>query len=205
MTLAGAVLSGGTVKVDAAKGIVIESRQDIASYDEKTQSASLSVGPGAKGSVVSGGYNQGTITGDYANVSQQSGIFAGSGGYQVTTDGTIELVGGFIGSTADPANNDLTASQILYSNIDNSMSASSTSYGVSLIGPGIPIPVVAQPAKQSDSGTTLATITPGNWNLTNQQQDLSGLNTDASKANAQVDPFNIDKLRAQQQSAAALS
>ncbi|NTI46667.1 hemagglutinin repeat-containing protein, partial [Rhizobium rhizogenes] len=205
LTLAGGVLSGNTVNANATNGIVIESRQDTASYDEKTQSASLSIGPSPKGSIIGGGYNQGSITGDYANVSQQSGIFAGSGGYHVSTDGTIELVGGFIGSTADPKNNDLYANQILYSNIDNSMSASSSSYGVSLIGPGIPIPVVAQPAKQDDHGETLATITPGNWNLTNQSQDLSGLNTDASKASSQVDPFDIDKLKAQQQSAAALS
>ncbi|MBB3571831.1 hemagglutinin repeat-containing protein [Rhizobium sp. BK491] len=201
LTLAGGVLSGTTVNADAAKGIVIESRQDTASYDEKSQSAQLGISSGG----ISGGYNQGAVTGDYANVTQQSGIFAGSGGYHVSTDGTVNLVGGFIGSTADPKNNDLTANQILYSNIENSMSASSTSYGFSLLGSGIPVPVVGQPAKQSDNGATLATITPGNWTLTNQSQDLASLNTDASKANTQVDPFDIDKLKAQQQSAAALS
>lgn len=201
LTLAGAVLSGKTVNASAANGIIIESRQDTASYDEKSQSASL----GISSSGISGGYNKGTITGDYANVSQQSGIVAGSGGYHVTTDGTVDLKGGIIASTADPRNNDLTAEQILYSNIANSMSASSTSYGISLIGAGIPVPVVGQPAKQSDHGETLATITPGNWNLTGQSQDLSGLNTDASKANNTVNPFDIDKLQAAQQSAAALS
>jgi filamentous hemagglutinin len=201
LTLAGAVLSGKTVNANAVNGIVIESRQDTASYDEKSQSASL----GISGSGISGGYNKGTITGDYANVSQQSGIVAGSGGYHVTTDGTVDLKGGIIASTADPSNNDLTAEQILYSNIANSMSASSTSYGISLIGAGIPVPVVGQPAKQSDHGETLATITPGNWNLTGQSQDLSGLNTDASKANNTVNPFDIAKLQASQQSAAALS
>ncbi|TRB20778.1 hypothetical protein EXN70_24160, partial [Rhizobium rhizogenes] len=201
LTLAGAILSGNTVNAKAANGIVIESRQDTASYDEKSQSASL----GISSSGISGGYNKGTITGDYANVSQQSGIVAGSGGYHVATDGTIDLKGGIIASTADPKNNDLTANQILYSNIANSMSASSTSYGISLIGAGIPVPVVGQPARQSDHGETLATITPGNWNLTGQSQDLSGLNTDASKANNTVNPFDIDKLKAAQQSAAALS
>ncbi|UWU24779.1 hemagglutinin repeat-containing protein (plasmid) [Rhizobium sp. CB3060] len=201
LTLAGGILSGNTVNASAANGINIESREDIASYDEKTKSAQLGISSGG----VSGGYNQGTIAGEYANVSQQSGIFAGSGGYHIATDGTIELVGGFIGSSADPTNNDLTANQILYSNIENSMSASSASYGFSLVGAGIPIPVVGQPAKQDDHGETLATITPGNWNLTNQQQDLASLNTDASKANTPVDPFDIDKLKAQQQSAAALS
>ncbi|AVA25004.1 hemagglutinin repeat-containing protein (plasmid) [Rhizobium sp. NXC24] len=77
LTLAGGVLSGNTVNASAANGINIESRQDIASYDEKTKSAQLGIS--------SGGYNQGTITGDYANVSQQSGIFTGSGGYHVST------------------------------------------------------------------------------------------------------------------------
>ena len=201
LTLAGGVLSGNTVNATAANGIVIESRQDTASYDEKSKSAQFGISSGG----ISGGYNQGTITGDYANVSQQSGIFAGSGGYHVNTDDTIDLKGGFIGSTAAAANNNLNANQILYSNIENSMSASSSSYGFSLIGAGIPVPVVGQPAKQSDSGATLATVTPGNWNLTGQSHDLSDLNTDASKANKTVDPFDIDKLKAQQQSAAALS
>ena len=201
LTLAGGVLSGNTVNASAANGIVIESRRDTASYDEKSQSAQL----GISSSGINGGYNQGTITGDYANVSQQSGIFAGSGGYHVSTDGTIDLKGGFIGSSADPKKNDLAANQILYSNIENSMSASSSSYGFSLIGAGIPVPVVGQPAKQGDHGQTLATITPGNWNLTSQSQDLTGLNTDSSRASTTVDPFDIEKLKAQQQSAAALS
>ncbi len=85
------MLSGNTVNASAANGIVIESRQNTASYDEKTQSAQLGISSGG----ISGGYNQGTITGDYTNVTQQSGIFAGSGGYHVNTDGSIDLIGGF--------------------------------------------------------------------------------------------------------------
>ncbi|MGV1761854.1 EndoU domain-containing protein [Rhizobium sp. A22-96] len=79
------------------------------------------------------------------------------------------------------------------------------STGFSLIGAGIPVSIVGQPAKQSGNGATLATITPGNWTLANQSQDLASLSTDPSKANKTVDPFDIDKLKAQQQSAAALS
>ena len=51
----------------------------------------------------------------------------------------------------------------------------------------------------------MATLTPGQLTLTNQSQDLSGLNTDLSKANTSVEPFDIDRLKAQQASAAALS
>ena len=70
LALAGAVLSGNTVNASAANGITIESRQDTATYDEKSQSASLAI----RGGGVSGGYQKGTITGDYASVTQQSGF-----------------------------------------------------------------------------------------------------------------------------------
>jgi hypothetical protein len=44
-----------------------------------------------------------------------------------------------------------------------------------------------------------------NWTLNNQSQDIAGLNTDLSSANTTVDPFDIDELRAKQESAAALA
>ncbi len=46
LTLAGALLSGTTVNASAVNGIVIQSRQDIASYDEKTKSAQLGISSG---------------------------------------------------------------------------------------------------------------------------------------------------------------
>lgn len=70
---------------------------------------------------------------------------------------------------------------------------------------GLPIPLIGQPAKEEDHGKALATLTPGNLTLANHTQDLSGLNADAAKANTQVSPLDIEKLKAKQQSAAALS
>ncbi len=66
-------------------------------------------------------------------------------------------------------------------------------------------PSIGIPAKEGSSGSALATLTPGNLNLANQAQDLAALNTDLSKANTQAEIFDIDRLKARQESAAALS
>jgi filamentous hemagglutinin len=65
-------------------------------------------------------------------------------------------------------------------------------------------PSVGVPAKEGSSGAALATLTPGNLNLANQSQDLAALNTDLSKANSQAEIIDIDRLKARQESAAAL-
>ncbi len=202
-TLAGAVVSGNSVTADVGGDLDIISRQATAAYKEKTLGASLGID--LFSGAVSGGAQLGRIKGDYANVTQQSGIVAGTGGYHVTADGDVELKGGVIASTADPGNNELSANSLTYSDIANSSKTSTSSYGFSLTPIGIPIPLVSQPAKHSEKGETLATLTPGQLTLTNQSQDLSGLNTDLSKANTSVEPFDIDRLKAQQASAAALS
>ncbi len=142
---------------------------------------------------------------NYANVSEQSGIVAGSGGYNVRVGGNVDLAGGVIGSIADPAKNSLSANSLTWSDISNRSEASSSSLGVSLTPGGIPVPVVGQPAKEEDKGVARATLTPGQLTLTNQTQDLASLNTDLSKANTTVDPFDIERLKAKQESAAALS
>ncbi len=201
-TLAGAVVSGNSVSTIAGGDLNIVSRQDTATYDEKTLGASLGF---SNLTGISGGVQVGKTKGTYANVAEQSGIVAGDGGYHVTAGGNVGLIGGVIASTAAPVNNDLTASSLTFSNLENTSKASTSSYGFSLTPGGIPVPSVGQPAKQSDTGAALATLTPGKLTLSNQTQDLESLNTDLSKANDTVKPFDIDKLKAQQQSAAALS
>jgi filamentous hemagglutinin len=201
-TLAGAVVSGSAVDTVVGGDLIIQSRQDVANYEEKTQDAALGLGPGNGG--LAGSYNQGTINGEYANVAQQSGFIAGAGGYHVLVDGSVQLNGGIIASSADAAKNDLTANSIRYSNIENTSYASASSFGVTLLG-GVPVPVTGQPAEQRDHGATLSTISPGDWVLFDQQQDLNGLNSDVSKASTSAKPFDIAKLEAQQRGAAALS
>jgi filamentous hemagglutinin len=192
-TLAGAVISGDRVTMAVGGDLNIISRQDTATYDEKTLSTGIGFTPK---SGLSGGVQKGRTEGDYANVGEQSGIIAGSGGYHVTVGDNVALIGGVIGSTADPANSDLTARSLTWSNIENRSEASTSSYGIALTPSGIPVPVVGQPAQEEDHGVARATLSPGQLTLTNQTQDLASLNTDLSKANNTVEPFDIDELRA---------
>ncbi|MBB3661004.1 filamentous hemagglutinin [Rhizobium sp. BK650] len=201
-TLAGAVISGNRVTTVVGGDLNIISRQDTATYDEKTIGAGIGFAPG---SGLSGGAQKGRTEGEYANVGEQSGIIAGSGGYHVTVGDNVDLVGGVIGSTAAPANNDLTANSLTWSNIENRSEASTSSYGIGLSPGGIPVPVVGQPAQEEDHGVARATLSPGQLTLTNQTQDLASLNADLSKANTQAEAFDIDRLKAKQESAAALS
>ncbi|MBD8693098.1 hypothetical protein IFT56_15935 [Rhizobium sp. CFBP 13717] len=112
-------------------------------------------------------------------------------------EGGVDLKAGVIASSA-AKNNSLTADHLTYSDIENRSEASTSASGITLSPSGIPLPSVSQPAKEEETGGARATLTPGNLTLTNQTQDLASLNTDLSKANTQVDPFDIDRLKARQ-------
>ncbi|WP_446737999.1 hemagglutinin repeat-containing protein, partial [Rhizobium sp. CFBP 13717] len=203
--LKGAVVSGNTIIANVGGDLSIESRQNTATYDEKSKNASIGLSISGGGVKVSGGAGTAKIEGDYANVAEQSGIVAGSGGYHVAAEGGVDLKAGVIASSAAKNNNSLIADHLTYSDIENRSEASTSASGITLSPSGIPLPSVSQPAKEEETGGARATLTPGNLTLTNQTQDLASLNTDLSKANTQVDPFDIDRLKARQQSAAALS
>ncbi|WP_460163496.1 hemagglutinin repeat-containing protein [Pseudomonas sp. S2_F03] len=100
----GAVASGETVKVKVGGDLNIESLQDTSTYKSQQSSAnigvSLCVPPFCVGtSSVSGGIAQQHMQSDYASVSEQSGIKAGDGGFQVEVTGNTDLVGAIIAST----------------------------------------------------------------------------------------------------------
>lgn len=200
--LRGAVVSGNTVIANIGGDLKIESRPDTATYNEKSTGGSLGV---SAASGVSGGVGQTTVKADYSNVAEQSGIVAGEGGYHVAVGNGVDLKGGVIASTAGKDKNSLTADHLTYSDVENHSKASTSSVGVGLTPSGLPVPSIGQPAKETDNGVAKATITTGNWTLTNQQQDLSDLNTDLSNANTQVEQYDIDRLKAKQESAAAFS
>ena len=113
--LEGAVVAGHRVVARAGGDLTIASRQDTASYDERALGGSLSVGGGGG----SGGVRKDTVTADYANVAEQSGLFAGSGGYDVAVGGAVTLKGGAIASTAEKALNSLVADSLAFSDIEN--------------------------------------------------------------------------------------
>ena len=129
LTLQGAQASGRRVEVDAGS-LAIVSEQDRASYAERQRNIGLSVSA-ANGGTVAGNLTNSRQTGEFASVREQSGLFAGSGGYDINVAGNTNLVGGVIASEADAARNRLSTGSLSASDLANTerYSASSLSIG----------------------------------------------------------------------------
>ncbi|MDO4907526.1 hemagglutinin repeat-containing protein [Neisseria sp.] len=96
-TLKGAQVKGRGVAL-SAENLRIESLQDSAAYDSRQfqGSGQITVGYGFSGSA---DYSQSKINAGHRSVNQQSGIFAGDGGFQVDVRNHTDLKGGIITST----------------------------------------------------------------------------------------------------------
>ena len=142
--LTGAELSGEQVIADIGRHLTISSEQDKEKYDAKHTSvgasASICVPPFCYGtSSASANFAQDKMKSDYESVNEQSGIFAGSGGYDITVGEHTQLNGAVIASKADPSKNRLDTGTIGFTDIENKaeydVSSISGSVGVSK-GPG---------------------------------------------------------------------
>jgi hypothetical protein len=102
-TLAGAQASGKTVVADIGRNLALASEQDTDSYDSKQQniSAGGSFSIGSMSGSASVSYSRDKMTSDYASVKEQTGIFAGTGGFDITVGDHTQLDGAVIASTAD--------------------------------------------------------------------------------------------------------
>ncbi|WWL08368.1 hemagglutinin repeat-containing protein [Erwinia aphidicola] len=118
-TLTGAQASGEAVKISVGRDLTLTSQQDEDDYDAKQQSAS------AGGSVSSGGgsgsvnLSRDKMHSSWRSVEEQTGIFAGKGGFDVAVGGHTQLNGAVIGSTADASQNKLDTGTLGFSDIRN--------------------------------------------------------------------------------------
>ena len=233
-TLKGATATANTINTDVGGKLAIESLQDTSQFDSVQTNAGVRVQV-AIGNAwsASGNLSQQKGSGTYAGVGQQSGLFAGDGGYHVKAD-TIDLKGGAIASTNAGAS-ELTTNKLTTSDIENKMkySASNVSMAGSVGGGsgagdkdaegntkpkdqrqtfgtakgGNVTPGLPMVQKGSDSSTTYATVTDGKITIggvtTNSVKDL-GINTDISKANTVLDKLpDMQKLLKDQQAMSA--
>lgn len=154
-TLKGAVVTGGKVSADIGGNLNIESVQDTAAYTAKQQSAgvgvSLCIPPFCYGaSSVSGSYSNAKANGNFASVTEQSGIAAGDGGFQLTVKGNTDLKGGLIASTqqaVDDKKNSLVTGTLTHSDLDNADSYKASGFSVSA---SVSSKVGDQPSKKTD-------------------------------------------------------
>ncbi len=133
-TLKGAVASAEQVVANVGSNLIMESLQDTSVYDSKQRSmgGSLTIGAGVSGSINA---SKSTISSNYASVTEQSGIRAGDGGFQINVLGDADLKGAVISSTdkaVEDGLNSFTAASLAISDIQNQASYSGKSVGVNI-------------------------------------------------------------------------
>ena len=159
-----------------------------------------------------GSVGQSNTNSTYSSVIEQSGIYAGTGGFDITVNGNTDLTGAVISSTADASKNTLTTGSLTYSDINNSASYSSSSMGISYsstsdksnnITKGI-TPVIGVTASGDASSTTNSAISAGTITVKSVNTDLSNLSRDTENSVNALGQIFDKKTVAEQQELAKL-
>lgn len=123
--LKGAQVSGNYVLANVQGNLNIESRQDIENYVSRQNdvgfSLSLCIPPICYGTTASATVSEASanIHSTYKSVRDQSGIYAGNGGYDITVGKNTDLKGAVIASQAEASKNNLTTATLTTSDIEN--------------------------------------------------------------------------------------
>ncbi|VVE37884.1 hemagglutinin repeat-containing protein [Pandoraea terrigena] len=131
----GGTVVGERVVANIGGDLNIESLQDTSVYASKDQSigGSATVGFGGASGSINVSHQQ--VNSDFASVTEQSGIKAGDGGFDVTIKGNTDLTGAVIASTdnaADENRNRLKTGSLTTRDIENH--AEYDAFGISLGG-----------------------------------------------------------------------
>lgn len=138
--LNGAVLSGDKVVADIGRNLTVSSLQDSEQYRNQSSSSgvnvSICVPPICAGGPVQGTVNvsSGKITNNYQSVVEQSGIFAGKGGFDIQVGNHTQLDGAVIASDAEAAKNRLSTDTLGWSDIHNEAKSGGSQFGLSVSG-----------------------------------------------------------------------
>lgn len=208
-TLAGAQVRADKIQAVVGGDLNIASRQDQ-SDSKQTQKnggfgASICVPPFCYGATVSGSASIGGAKTEmsYKAVNEQSGLYAGQGGYNVNVEGTTRLDGSVIASEATADKNRLSTDRLEHSDIRNRSEIKSQSASVSVsyssggmtkggdtiladsgVGGGLPLAL-----SESDKSWTRSAVSEGTIIVRNPEgaQDLAGLSRDTASANQGLD------------------
>ncbi|MFL4558967.1 hemagglutinin repeat-containing protein, partial [Yersinia kristensenii] len=210
-SLTGAQASGETVKVNVGRDLLLQSQQDSDSYDLKQTSTSGGVSAAVIGAGGSANLSmsQDKLHSNYDSVQEQTGIFAGKGGFDITVGEHTQLDGAVIASTATADKNTLDTGTLGFSNIDNKADFKTGHQGGSLSSGG---PVGADLLSNLGSvalsglgndghaeGTTQAAVSDGTITVRDtgkQQQNVDDLSRDTDHANGSINPI-FDKEKEQ--------
>ncbi|WP_171969730.1 hemagglutinin repeat-containing protein [Megasphaera cerevisiae] len=192
----GSQVGGDTVTINAGGNLTIESLQDTETYRGHSSSSGASISSDVSGTGLlhntssSASFSKGSMNSDYASVTNQAGIYAGNGGFQINVADNTHLTGGIIDSTADAGKNSLTTGTLTMEDIQNKADYDVKNVGVSYTHSGTLeekkdtynknglIPSLSPGAKNEASSTTHAAIGQGTITTTKEQIDLSQINRD---------------------------
>ncbi|WP_342755385.1 hemagglutinin repeat-containing protein [Pantoea sp. MBD-2R] len=203
-TLSGAQASGSKVVADVGRNLTLSSMQDSNSYDSKQTSVSAG-GSFTFGSMSGSAYlsaNRDKMKSNYDSVIEQTGIFGGQDGFDITVGNHTQLNGAVIGSTAAADKNRLDTGTLGFSDIDNR-----ADYKVQHVGGSFSTgaPAGSQMLSNMTStllsglgssghaeGVTHAAVSEGTVVIRDQrgqQQDVSQLSRDVAGANGSISPI----------------
>lgn len=220
-TLKGAQVSGEKITADVKRNLTLQSEQDSDHYDSKQQSASAGASYtwGAGGPSASVSLSQDKIHSNFDSVKDQTGLFAGKEGFDVTTGQHTQLDGAVIASTADKTKNRLDTGTLGFSDIHNQADFSAQHQGISAgTGGSTGSQLLTNMATNTlsgvnksghDSSTTHAAVSDGSLIIRDsagQKQDISTLSRDTDHAANGLSPiFDKEKVQRQLQQAQMVS
>ena len=220
-TLTGAQVRGDSVKVDTGRNLTLTSEQDSDRYDSKQQNASAggSFTFGSMTGSASVNLSQDKMHSNWQSVAEQTGIFAGKGGFDVTAGEHTQLNGAVISSTASADKNRLDTGTLGFSNIANHADYKTEHQSVGMsTGGSIGSQFEGNMANGllaglngsgSASSVTKAAVSDGTIVIRDkakQAQDVAALSRDAEGANPGLDKiFDKDKEQRRMETAQLLA
>ncbi|MEZ6881943.1 hemagglutinin repeat-containing protein [Enterobacter sp. KB-280D8] len=212
MVIAGAQALGDKITADAGRDLLITSLQDTDDYRswQKDVSGGASFTFGTMTGSASLNISNSKTKSEYASVGEQSGLFAGEKGFDITVGKHTQLDGAVIASTSTADKNSLETGTLGWRDIHNNAEYSSDTKGISAGyagdkngSGGSAVPIIGIGAHGDTSGTTHSAIADGAITIRekeNQQQDVAELSRDTNNANGHIDKiFDKEKVQEQQE------
>ncbi|EFJ3752560.1 filamentous hemagglutinin N-terminal domain-containing protein [Escherichia coli] len=209
--LNGAQVNGNRIIADVGHDLLISSQQDTSKYDSKQTSVAAG-GSFTFGSMTGSGYiaaSRDKMKNRFDSVAEQTGMFAGDGGFDITVGKHTQLDGAVIASTATPDKNHLDTGTLGFSDLHNEADYKVSHSGISLSGGGsfgdkfqgnMPGGMISAGGHSGHAeGTTQAAVAEGTITIRdrdNQKQNLANLSRDPEHANDSISPI-FDKEKEQ--------
>ena len=215
--LEGAQARADRIRADIGRNLTLASQQDSDRYDAKQKQVNAG-GSFSFGSMTGSAYlgaSVGKTKSNYDSVVEQTGLYAGAGGYDIHVGKHTQLDGAVIASDAEATKNGLSTETLGFSDLHNKAQYKSTTVGINLgmsgafdkpnkgaaLGAG-PSGLSFASTSGSESGTTRAAVSAGTLAVRSDagmgRDSTAGLSRDTAGVNGSIGKiFDKDKVREQ--------